>query len=529
MRDIDRLTTERFGIPSIQLMENAAQAVASTLKRKLGASIDSKSFLILCGKGNNGGDGAALARILVSSGAHVVAVLFGKIEETKGDARVNFERLKLPATEIANEISDHKLSFYETEFYSDAIDEILDRNFDVVCDSLFGTGLSRPIEGEVLTLIQELKELKSTSPSTLFCAIDIPSGLNSDMYRPIGENFHADITVTFTAPKLANVFPPASNFNGELFVADIGSPSELIDSSPSKIFVSEQRDAIRWLRDTEVRKDSYKKTRGVAVILAGSENYSGAAALVANSCFASGAGMVTLLTPKSIKEAVAAKLTNEIIVKKLEGANLNSEKTDVVAIGCGLSSDAKTVELIRGAVENRKTPMLLDAEALNALSPFSIDGSEQFPLILTPHIGEFSRLLGGENESIVENRIVAAREFASRHNVILVLKGERNLIASPDGRVVINPTGNAGISRAGAGDTLAGIITGFLAQSLAVRKSSESDTNLEVAFRATVAAVYVAGLAGDVAAAKFGERFLMAGDIRDCLKDAITQIGAEER
>ncbi len=266
----------------------------------------------------------------------------------------------------------------------------------------------------------------------------------------------------------------------------------------------------KWLNSTKVKPDSYKKTRGSALIIAGSKNYSGAAVLAANSCFASGCGMVSVAVPDDIFPIVATKTLDEIIVRTLENIEFNA---DIVGIGCGLANDVKSHKFILETVNNRKLPMVLDAEALNAFSPFDIKGSNKIPLILTPHTGEFKRLLGRE---VAFDRVSEAREFAIKHNIILVLKGEKTLISKPDGTIVVNSTGNPGISRAGAGDTLTGIITGFLAQTFAIQ-----DSNIENAFNAVISAVYIAGLAGDIAAKQFTQRLMTATDVRECLKEAI--------
>jgi ADP-dependent NAD(P)H-hydrate dehydratase / NAD(P)H-hydrate epimerase len=507
MREIDRLTTEKYGIPSIILMENAAHAAARIILGKFNGSVKGKSVLVLCGKGNNGGDGAALARILWNLGASVQVFLFGKIEDTKGDAKTNFKMVKsLPIHFEEVKLNDYWVHTTGFELST----------FDILIDSLWGTGLTRPIDLLFETVIQ-ISSSTDIAKNLFRISLDIPSGLNADSALQISENFQADLTVTFTAPKLANVFPPASNQNGELHVVNIGTPKELIDESPSKLFVTEKRDAKDWLNQTNLHPNSYKKTRGTALIIAGSENYSGAAVLSANACFASGCGMVSVVVPNEILPIVAGKTSDEIIVKTMDNIEFTG---DVIGIGCGLSNDKLTHKFIREIVENRKTPMVLDAESLNALSPFSLQGSEEFPLVLTPHIGEFKRLSGRE---IGEDKIAEVREFAVKHNVILVLKGERSLIAKPDGTVVINPTGNAGISRAGAGDTLTGIITSFLAQTFAVR-----ETNIENAFNAVVSALYIAGLAGEIAAEKFSERLMTATDVRNCLQPAIEKINNEK-
>ncbi len=508
MREVDRLTTEKYGIPSLLLMENAAHAAARVIIEKLGESVEGKSVLVLCGKGNNGGDGAALARILHNQHADVTLILFGNVNETKGDAKINFGIWKNYDWFFHefNSRDDWEKWYWKTGFC-----------WDIIVDSIFGTGLNRPLDVWLWNIVHHINIInEQPRPPRLCVSIDIPSGLNADLVEPLGETFQADLTVTFTAPKLANVFPPASNFNGELHVVNIGSPYDLIDNSKSKLFVSEKQDVKEWFDEIPIQPNSYKKTRGTALIIAGSENYSGATVLASNACFAAGAGMVTAVVPKSVKKIVATKTSDEIIVKTLENTDVLAEKVNVVAIGCGLASDEATHKFIREIVQNRTTPMVLDAEALNALSPFDLQGSDELPLVLTPHVGEMKRLIGIED---LGDKIALVRAFAEKHNVILVLKGERSLIANSDGMVVINPTGNAGVSRAGAGDTLTGIITSFLAQTFAVKKVS-----IETAFEAVVAALYIAGLAGEIASEKFSERLMTATDVRECLKEAMDKI-----
>lgn len=541
MREVDRLTTERYGIPSIILMENAAHAVARVITEKLGGSVAEKKFLILCGKGNNGGDGAALARILWNQGANVQVFLFGKIEDTKGDARVNFEIADKISSECFFLYGRNYFYFHEVEDYNSYI-EIRFKNLfkgeDVCVDALFGIGLTRKVEGELGKVISGInhKYPRGRNQNTLIVSIDLPSGINADStnFYPLfdgdkeirdnsGTAAKPDLTITFTAPKLANILPPVSRASREYVVVNIGSPTELIDESGSKLFVSDKNDAKYCIQ--RIEPNSYKKSRGTALIIAGSENYSGAAVLSANACFSAGAGMVTVAVPKQIHQIVAAKTLDEVIVKPLENIDVSTEKVSLVALGCGMANDESTHQFIRQTVENRKTPMVLDAEALNALSPFELQGSDEMPLVLTPHIGEFARLLGRE---IGEDKIAEVREFAEKHNVILVLKGERSLIAKPDGTVVINPTGTAGISRAGAGDTLTGIITSFIAQTIELRLNEDyqefDNSKLEMVFNATVSAVYIAGLAGEIAAEKYSERLMTATDVRKCIKDAIEKL-----
>ncbi|MDQ3063551.1 MAG: NAD(P)H-hydrate epimerase, partial [Acidobacteriota bacterium] len=328
MREIDRLTTEKYGIPSILLMENAAHAATRIITEKLGGSVEGKSFLILCGKGNNGGDGAALARILWTLGADVDVYLFGKVEETKNDARVNFEILKKTNFEETSKDRDYNdkswdksfLFFHEEEnpeWWRKRITPL--HKADVVVDALFGTGLTRPIEESLKRVIEShwFEEKALRDSLFLTASLDIPSGLDSNLAKPIGENIQVDLTITFTAPKPANVLPPASNFNGELVVANIGSPQELIDNSPSKLFLAERKDAQSWLERTKFTVDSYKNKRGHALLIVGSREYTGAAVLAGNAAMLSGVGLTTIATSESAQTAIAAKVLEEVITRSL--------------------------------------------------------------------------------------------------------------------------------------------------------------------------------------------------------------------
>jgi len=526
MREIDRLTTERYGIPSILLMENAAHAAARVITEKLGGSVEGKSFLILCGKGNNGGDGAALARILSLQNAFVEMLVFGKVQETKNDAHINFE--------ICQKL-DGQTGVYQHEINSrDEWDEFLYskyQDWDVVVDAIFGTGLSRPLDVWLWNIVHHINIVnEKPNPVPRVCiSIDIPSGLNANLSEPIGETFQAELTITFTAPKPANVLAPALNYGGELVIANIGSPQGLIDASPSKLFLAEREDAQNWLQQTKFSSDLHKSARGRALVIAGSKAMAGAAVLCANAAMRSGVGLVRVATSESARTAVSAHALPEIMVAGLPETEsgaiseeaLNkvqelSEKMNVVAVGSGLSSnDESTRKFVRSIVENRKTPVVIDADGLNSLAPFDLQGSDNAPIILTPHQGEFLKLLGIADKEAVKNRVEVVREFSQKHNVILVLKGERNLIAAPDGRVVVVPTGNSGLGKAGSGDTLAGIITGFVGQADAMK--------IDV-FETVVAAVYIAGMAGDIAAEKFGKRAMLASDVRDCLSEAFESI-----
>jgi NAD(P)H-hydrate epimerase len=558
MREVDRLTTERYALPSLLLMENAARCALREVAAHGGGDLTGRRVLVLCGRGNNGGDGAALARLLALEGAEADVVLAGRVEEAKGDARVNFEAARALAAgrgEVRGQFAHRgsaqfalfsgtagRLTFIEcvtTEEWEQFLDDGAGRSYDIYVDALFGTGLTRPVAGlhqEILRHLLSLHDARDSGAGrdSLFVSLDIPSGLDADSGRLIGDAAPADLTVTFTAPKPCNVLAPASALSGELVVADIGSPLPLIEAAESKLFLVEAEDAARWLRLTRYAPESFKNTHGHALVVAGSRDMAGAAVLCADAAICAGAGLVTLATPASALVSATARLMPEVMTASLvetgggaadatalaEVERLAARAT-VVAVGCGLSrSDEGTRRFVRELVERRTRPLVLDADALSLLSPWPAElrGTTELPLVLTPHEGEMLRLLGTEDRGALDDRARAAAEFAAAHSLVLVLKGARTLVAAPDGRVFVNPTGNAGLGTAGSGDTLTGVITGFLAQAFGTLKGRADATE------AVVAAVYVAGLAGDLAARERGMRTLVASDIRSYLGTAVRSL-----
>jgi ADP-dependent NAD(P)H-hydrate dehydratase / NAD(P)H-hydrate epimerase len=536
MREVDRLTTERYGIPSIILMENAAHAVARVITEKLGGSVKGKSILILCGKGNNGGDGAALARILWKDGADVYVYVLGRCAETTGDARENFNIIE-GLSRIDVDVGDAEV-FFDEILCSDDWDGCLKRHFDhsdpdLIVDAMFGTGLTKPLSGHFETIARWARgqNIEGVEQDSLVLSVDLPSGLDANRPEWIGQSLRANWTVTFTAPKLSNILPPVHDFNGELHIANIGSPRELIDEQPSQLYLAERDDAAEWLRSSKFSSDSYKNIRGHALVIAGSGSYSGAAVLAANAAMRSGVGLVTLVTPKSSKVSVESRVLPEVMVRgaaETEGGAISEKafdelgdlvsQADAVAIGSGMSQGTGVNDFVRRAVKEFRQPLILDADALNVLAPLGANWPPAYAggsdIILTPHEGEFLRLLGTDDKDALKDRVSAVRDFSQKHNVILVLKGERVLIGEPGGRVVVNPTGNSGLGKAGNGDTLAGILAGFVAQA--------AKMNIDI-FETVVAAVYVAGMAGDVAEKKFGKRVMTASDVRECLTDVFRE------
>ncbi len=525
-RRIDQLTIENHK-QSFLLMQSAAEACFKAICEHYSGNLQGLKARVLCGPGNNGGDGAALAPQLAQAGMQVEVVLFGQVEKTKGDARINLENVRRLAGE-------RTLRFTECESLQSwqQLGTELSK-YDLVVDGLFGLGLSRPLEGLFAAAVKDLNQARTTSVGPLVVSIDLPSGLNADLSNPIGETVKADLTVTFTAPKLANVLPPASHLNGKLIVSDIGSPKSLINDAHPTLFVTEENDARAWLIRTRYTPQSFKNSHGHVLVIAGSRGYTGAAILTGSAAMRSGAGLVTIATPASAQPAIATSVMPEVMTTALAETDRGAvsdeavdyalklaAKTNVIAVGPGLSSeDERTRRFVLQLVKQRTTPMVIDADGLNCLSPWQDDlrGSNSLPLVLTPHAGEMKRLLGTTSATALDDRIAVARNFATRNQLILVLKGSRSIIAAPDGRVFINPTGNAGLGTAGSGDTLTGLIAGFIAQG-----SKTGDV-----LAATIAALYIGGVAADLAAQEIGMRTMVASDIRNHFSEAVRKIDPE--
>lgn len=516
IREVDRLTTERYGIPSLQLMENAASRTVEAAEGKFGPATGNR-VLIISGKGNNGGDGAAVSRLLAGKGVSVDLLILGRVEETRGDARANFER----AARIGGNIKVVEIESAEM------LSAVSNKRYDMLFDAILGTGLTRPTDGLFKAAIDLLNERGATAP---LIAVDIPSGLATDSPELIGPAVRAHMTVTFTAPKIGNVLPPASEYNGDLVVAPIGSPDELIDSCESKLNLVERSTVERWLDVSRRTPHANKGDVGKVLIVAGSRGKTGAACLAGEASMRAGVGLVTVATAESSQPVTASRITCECMTEPLpetEAGTVSVEATDrvlqlaadrdVMAIGPGLGSHDSTRALVRRVTQERTGPLVIDADGLNSLAPWTEDlrGDPNRPLILTPHPGEMARLVELPVPDILGNGVALAREFATRYSVILVLKSSRTLVAAPDGQVWINPTGNAGMATGGSGDVLTGFLVGLLAQ------------NVDDPVSAAVSAVYLHGLAGDIAAARLGTRAMIASDITSSLGDAFIEIGGD--
>jgi len=501
MRQIDRVTSERFGAPSLSLMENAGTAVADFVMKR---HPQAKAAGVICGKGNNGGDGFVVARKLHEAGREVRLLLLAEPSELRGDAAEMFQRLPLKPV-IAS--SGEKLKSDEacSAFAS-----------DVLIDAILGTGFRPPVSGLYGAAIAVLNATR-----TPVVAVDIPSGADADaMGRQDGAIARADAIITFTAPRPAHVFGQLTN--GPLVISPIGSPEEAVISS-LRLNLIAARDITPLLKPRP--RDSNKGSFGHVLVVGGSRGKAGSAAMAGMAALRSGAGLSTVATPQSVLATVAGfhpELMTEPLDETTAGsiaiqagthlAELAKNKT-VLAIGPGISRHPETSELVRELVKNPGQPMVLDADGLNAFEGGAkgLNGKGR-SLVITPHPGEMARLAGCTIAEVQQDRIPVARNFARDHALIVVLKGHRTLIAQPNGDLWVNPTGNPGMATGGTGDILTGMVAGFIAQ---------HPTRI---FAAVVAAVYLHGLAGDVACESTGEHSLVATDLIKALPEAFRRV-----
>ena len=492
MRSADRVTTERFGVPSYELMRNAGRAVAEFVLREYP---DQRHICVLCGKGNNGGDGFVAARELDAAGRRVRVLLLGYPADLKGDAKAAFEEMTLAPALAADEAA----------LSSPEIQTLLCSS-DLFLDAVVGTGFQPPLRGVAAALRDRVNAL-----SVPVVAVDLPSGWDADARTFSVEGaFRASAVVTFTAPKLAHVSGNLTGtVTGPIVVAPIGSPEEAIASATGLTWAG----AAKAITEQPRTPDSNKGLYGHVLVVGGGRGKSGAPAMASLAALRAGAGLVTAAVPEAILPLVAA-ITPELMTLPLqEGAsgevavsNLEPERlkaltarATVLALGPGMGTEPE--EFVLGLIQKTTLPLVVDADALNILAkhPDRIDGRKR-TVVLTPHPGEMARLAGISTKEVQANREPLARALAAKHNVTVVLKGWRTLIAHPDGRVAINTTGNPGMAKGGSGDILTGMVAALLAQH--PRHVAE----------AVEAAVYLHGLAADFALREQDEHTLLATD-----------------
>ena len=472
MREVDRLTTERYGIPSLQLMENAGKHVADVVRLRYG-SIRMPHIAVLCGKGNNGGDGFVAARLLKAlRGVNVSVFLFAKLDELRGDAATNLQRWLDTPAEIA-EITDDSA-------WEGAWSEISKSN--VIVDALLGTGLRGPATGLIARAIERLNQHSNNATlarPALILAVDTPSGLPSDGQPAEGPVLRAHITVTFTAPKVSQLVSRDAACCGQLLVRSIGSPDSLVEEigqGAIRFAAPDEFAALPLVRSA----DSHKGTFGHVLVLAGSLGKSGAALLAGQAALQGGAGLVTIATPNLVQPVVAAgqpKYMTEPLDSTSEGtialSSFEKNRMEVLlkgktalAVGPGLGAHPETQRFIQRMVREITLPTILDADGLNAFAgkgDFLADRASPF-LALTPHPGEMARLLGTASAGVQQDRVKTAIEAAKRWNTYVVLKGFHTVLASPSEQVFVNTTGNAGLAKGGSGDVLTGVLAALTAQ-----------------------------------------------------------------
>lgn len=503
MRSIDRKTIDEIGIIGSILMENAGLQIFKALLSKFPEPKKEK-IVIVAGKGNNGGDGLVIARHLFNQGCMPCVLLLGTKKELKGDAALNCgiaERIGIDIVEISSQNiwNSHKEKIPKSTLLIDAI---------------FGTGLSKPAAGLYAAAIDEINNSKAFK-----IAVDIPSGLSSDTYQIIGPCVKADLTVTLAAPKIAHVFPPAEDWVGELVVADISVPPFLFDDEKLKLELVDKKSLLPCFERR--KRNTHKGTYGHLFIISGSLGKTGAAVMAAKAALKMGAGLVTVGTPQSCLPLVARSMvelmteplpeTDEktISSEALERALALLEGKDALLIGPGISTNKSTSQFVMSLIPKIDLPVVIDADGLNILST-NLEALKFLPkpAILTPHPGEFARLVQLSTREVLERKLELVPEFSVRYGVYLVLKSYKTLTSTPEGKVFINPTGNPGMATAGVGDVLSGMVASMIMQ-----EKNVLDTIL--------AAVYIHGLSGDIGVKRLGEKFLTATNIINNLPKAI--------
>jgi NAD(P)H-hydrate epimerase len=502
MQELDRRTIKEFGVPGLTLMERAGANCAAIIAKRFAGTANSKA-LIVAGKGNNGGDGFVIARLLAESGWQVELALYADPAVLAGDAKINHERLPAAVDTIVHP---------DTARLADLCNKAT-----VIVDALFGTGLNSTLAPLYAAVVDTVN-----SSGRPIAAVDIPSGIDASTGRICGTAVKAALTVTFAAAKLGHFLYPGTSHCGELLVTDIGIPPELLSAAPGVTLVDAAHSAALL---SPRNKTDHKGSCGHALIVAGSVGKSGAAAMAANSAVRSGAGLVTLAAPDSINQILEIKTTEAMTLPVASTANGTfapgaideilacSKGKNVMALGPGVGSGQVVSGFIRTVAGSVELPLVIDADGLNALSgQIDILPRRKAPfIIMTPHPGEMARLTGQSIVEIESDRLAAARSFAMQHRVYLLLKGARTVIAAPNGELAINASGNPGMATGGSGDVLTGVIAALVAQGYEP-------------FAACCLGAFIHGLAGDMVAAEKGEIGMNATDIQEMLPLAIKNL-----
>lgn len=504
MQELDRKTINDIGIPGIVLMENAGMG---TFKQIIGyfPDVHRKRIVILCGRGNNGGDGFVIARYFYNAGCDVKAFLLSSIDKVSGDAKTSMDVYQHMGGSV-KEITDEKQ-------WGRVRADIM--HAGLLVDALLGTGLSSEVRGLYRRVIEDIRAA-SRIPVV---SVDIPSGIDATTGKILGTAVKASLTCTFGLPKRGLLlFPGVSNV-GNLEVIDIGIPKLLIEKEGIKEYLLDES----FFKGIIPRRkpESHKGTYGHVFILAGSPGKTGAAAMAAQSAMRAGAGLVTLGVPQSLNHILESKVT-EVMTEPIPDSGegfLGVDSWDrlqailkgktVVAIGPGISDRDETAQLVFKVLKSAEVPVIVDADGLNAIAKnTAILKKIKAPVVLTPHPGEMARLMGISTQDVQNDRVENARKFSIQYKAVVVLKGARTIIAEPGGKIYINPTGNPGMASGGMGDILTGIISGLVAQGLSPLASSQLS-------------VYVHGLIGDLFARERAEIGILATDLIDRIPETL--------
>lgn len=507
MRSLDKAATEKYGIVPLDLMERAGKGVADLVVRHFPKRC---KVIIFTGKGNNGGDGLVAAGYLVDYGYSVTICLLSPWTDFSPDARVNWDELAGKNVDIIDIVSESDLRKEHTRLSC----------ADVVVDAIFGTGLSSEVTGKYRAVIEYINSL-----SKPVVAVDIPSGLSADTGQPLGVAVRARFTAALGALKVGLVTATGMEYAREVELIDIGIPAELLDNADTGYELVTPEMIAGFLPSR--KRSSHKGDFGHLLVVAGSVGKIGAGLLSCRAALRVGAGLVTYALPETayvkfdtkspevMYEGIADDGKGRFTRSSLPSLRALLQTRDVLAIGPGIGTDRDTAVAVSELVKRSLVPVIIDADGLNCIADtISVLDSHKGGIIMTPHPGEMSRLNGMPVKKIQTDRINVARTFARTHKLYLVLKGARTVISTPDGRIYINPTGNPGMATAGTGDVLTGMIGGLIAQNMSIEN-------------AVVAAVYVHGLAGDIAAKEMTERGMIASDVINCIPKALRTLDLE--
>jgi ADP-dependent NAD(P)H-hydrate dehydratase / NAD(P)H-hydrate epimerase len=519
MAAIDRRSIEEHGIPGYTLMQRAGQAVVDELVARSG-SVAGDLVAVLCGRGNNGGDGFVIARLLRELKADVRCYLIAeKPDAVAGSAKEAMDAWQQAGGETTNLVNEESIRAIAAS-WSDA---------DYIIDGLLGTGLVGDVRGVVKAVIEAVSMQRVP-----VIAIDIPSGIDGDTGAVLGAAIQASLTVTFGLPKVGHAFHPGKRYCGTLVVADIGFPSDAVEAEAGRLFLTGSDDARGWVPHRVA--DAHKGSQGTVFLIAGSVGMTGAAALSSEAALRVGCGLSYLACPESLNDVLEG-MVREVVTKPMPevgkrrcfalrglGQMLReAENMDVIAIGPGIGRHRETAELVRRFVQQSGHPMVIDADGLFALSPesrpanlsaeeFGFDGRD---VVLTPHYGEMSRLIGVDIAQIKANPLAYARAARDTYRATVLLKGDPTVVCGPSGEEWVNTSGNSGMASGGMGDVLTGTIAGLIAQGLGAEKAARLGA-------------YVHGLAGDLARDELGLHGMIAGDVLARLPTAMKKLSDPE-